>query len=399
MSTRELQPFDTRTLLGLIGLGAVAFLAMAWLMVAGEQDRIFASPTSTSRSAIGYRAFVELLRHFDLPTAPPSTAALADGSLRIVLAPKGPQDVRQAMRSGLPVLIVLPKWRGYARPFSDRVSEVLPHEQAVVQAVAREIAADAEIVRPDTVGAWQNASGVQGTPTLEHPQLVKSAELCPLVSSEQGILIGQLCRRPSIAVLADADLLANHGLWRGDNAVLVLSVVTRLRQGTGPIVALEPVSEAAPAPTIWRLAISPPFVLITLAALVAAAIALWSAAMRFGPAQAEGAPRPAGMLNLIDVAARLLSEKGEASRLLRRYADLLTLDLGRRLRAPAHLQGTAEIGAWLDSSRRPAADGLSYRVLARRADIDIPASRAGTAAALSTAAELHRWHEDLLNGR
>ena len=37
------------------------------------------------------------------------------------------------------------------------------------------------------------------------------------------MLIARVCRQPSIFVLADPDVIANHGLWRGDNAVLAMS--------------------------------------------------------------------------------------------------------------------------------------------------------------------------------
>ena len=99
MSVRELQPFSPRTLLALIALGATAFIAMAYFMIAGESGHAQrpASPTTTSRSAIGYRAFIELLRHFDLPAVAPTPAQLRRASLRIVLAPRTPQEVRAAL--------------------------------------------------------------------------------------------------------------------------------------------------------------------------------------------------------------------------------------------------------------------------------------------------------------
>jgi hypothetical protein len=397
-SPRELQPFSQRTLLGLIGLGAVAFLAMAYFMVAGEGPReSLASPTSTSRSAVGFRAFVELLRHFDMPVAAPTEQALGNASLRIVLAPRSPLDA-EVRRSVRPVLIVLPKWLAYARPLSDRIAESLPIDRGFVQALAREIAADIEVVRPADSGGWKINEGLQGEPTLSHPQLVRSPSLCPLVANDAGMLIARLCARPAVVVLADPDLLANHGLWRGDNAVLAMSLVAHLRRGNGPVVALEAVSDQPPPRSIWRLAISPPFVLITLAALLAVGIALWSAALRFGPAAAEEQERSPGIITLIDVAARLLRDKGEGGRLLRRYADLLTLDLGRRLHAPQRLQGVAEIGRWLDAARRTPGTTLGYGELVRRVDAVARGDR-GTAGAVAVAVQWHRWREDMLNGR
>ena len=228
---------------------------------------------------------------------------------------------------------------------------------------------------------------------------MRSASLCPLVSSNEGVLIGRLCRRPSVVVLADPDLLANYGLWRGDNAVLALSVVERLRTGTGPIAALEAVNDLPPSPSIWRLALSPPFVLITFAAAVAAGVAIWLAAMRFGPASVEEQERSPGVISLIDVATRLLRDKADGRQLLQRYTDLVTLDLGRRLHAPGQLQGAAAIGGWLDSSRGAGTADLTYRDLARKVDAIVRGEQTAFAAAVVVAAQFHRWRGELLNGR
>jgi hypothetical protein len=389
MSARELQPFSQRTLLTLIAVGALGFVVMAYLMIAGEDTRGWqASATTTSRSAVGYRAFTELLRRFDVEPVAPSETRLVRESLRIVLAPQTPQEVREILQATTrPVLIVLPKWHTRAPPLSDRVADAQLRTIEGVQAMARAIADDATILRPEAVGAWRT-EGVQGAPQLTHPQLVRSAKLCPVVSSPEGMLIARLCARPQVAVLADPDLLANYGLWRGDNAVLAMSLVARLRSGDGPVVALEAARDR-PSHDIWQLAMSPPFALVTFSALVAVGIALWAAATRFGPPADEPQPPPAGVFALIDVAARLLRDRSDGGRLLRRYADLAVLDLGRRLKAPAQLQGPAEIGPWLGGAP-------TYQELVRAIDTIAPGDRAATVAA---AARLHRWREDLLNGR
>jgi len=224
--------------------------------------------------------------------------------------------------------------------------------------------------------------------------LLRSGKLCPLVSSGGDMLIARVCRQPSIFVLSDPDVIANHGLWRGDNAVLAMSFVSLMRNGDGPVVTPgAPIRQPVKGkPNVFGLAFEPPFVLITIAAFVAIAIAVWLAAMRFGPPAAEAPDRPPGIHTLIEVAARLLGARA-GDRLLRRYAELVVLDLGRRLHAPRTLSGMAEIGAWLDASRQGESSELKYAVLAQRID------SAGPAETVTRAAELHRWREELLNGR
>ncbi len=401
MSERDLQPFSQRALLGLIAVGAVAFLAMAYFMISGEsaQSRRPASPTTTSRSAVGYRAFIELLERFGMATVAPSPN-LSGASLRIVLNPKGPAELRQVLKSTSgPLLIVLPKWRAYAGTWQDRVSAVELVEERTVTALAREIADDAVLSRPSAIGNWHATNDIQGEPVLHRPQLVQAGKLCPLVEVPEGMLIARLCRRPSVVVLADPDLIANHGLWRDDNAVVAMSAVASLRKGSGPVVALEPAIELPPSRSVWRLALSAPFVLITLTALLTAGVAIWMAAMRFGPPVSPPADRLPGVHTLIDISARLLRSKADGQRLLRRYAELIALELGRRLRAPRHLQGAGEIGAWLDASRPRGATGLTFGELTHRIEALGERQPPTSGSVIVAAAALHHWREDLLNGR
>ncbi len=392
----ELRPFSPRTLFLLIGIGALAFAVMAYLMISAE-DRAArigeVAPSAESRAAIGYRAFVQLLQKLDVPVAPASTVRTQRDSLQIVLEPRSPQNLRALLASGTQTLVVLPKWRGYSPAYGDHLSAVSAIDRAQVQVLARVLADDAEIVRPESAGPWRDEV-FHGEPTLVHPQLVRSGKLCPLVSSGEDMLIARVCRQPSIFVLADPDVIANHGLWRGDNAVLAMSAVALMRNGSGPVVTPgAPIRQAVRSkPSVWRLAFEPPFVLITLAAFVAMASAVWLAAVRFGPPAAEAADRPPGVHTLIEVAARLLGRRA-GDRLLRRYAEYVVLDLGRRLRAPRAVSGIAETGAWLDASRYGEASALKYAVLAQRIE------GAGPADIVACAGELHRWREELLNGR
>lgn len=395
MSASDLRPFSPRALFVLIGVGALAFAAMAYLMISAD-DRAAGvgeiAPSADSRSAIGYRAFVQLMQRLDVPVASGSPARTQQASLQIVLEPRL-QDLKAQLAARGQTLVVLPKWHGHARPYGDHLASVSLVDLAAVRALARLVADDAEIVRPPSAGPWHDEV-FHGQPTLGHPQLVRSRKLCPLVSDGEDMLIARVCRQPSIFVLADPDLIANHGLWRGDNAVLAMGAIGLMRNGSGPVVTPgEPARGIVQGkPSVFRLAFEPPFVLITLTGLVAVAIAMWLAAMRFGPAAAEAPDRPPGVQTLIEVGARLLGGRA-GDRLLRRYAELVVLDLGRRLHAPRALTGTAETGAWLDASRQGESSELKYAVLAGRIESATPAE------VVARAAELHRWREELLNGR
>jgi hypothetical protein len=404
VSGAQTHPFGRRTLLALLGVAAAAFVAMAYFAIDDDAPRAgneAAGTTSASRSAVGYRAFIELLRRFE-PSVISRMTRSADSraALRLLLAPADASEVRYvtAARTG-PALIVLPKWRTQRDGFADRVRAARLLAPETVRALAREIANDIEIVRPPAVTVWR-ASETRGTPQLGHPQLVTSRLLCPLLSSADGILIGRLCARPDVIVLADPDLLANHGLWRGENASVAMNLVGRIRGSGGPILVLESDAAAAAASrSIWKLMVTPPFLAITIAFAIAAGVALWMAALRFGPPTREVEGPAAGIFTLIDVGAGLLHARSHGGRVLRRYAELQALDLGRRLHAPRATTSPGEIGAWLDASRRRRAAGPGYAELMRQVDQVDHAPHADPAAVTSTAGRLFRWWEDSLHGR
>ncbi|HEY2873172.1 MAG TPA: hypothetical protein VGJ56_14710, partial [Reyranella sp.] len=156
-STTDLRPFSPRTLFLLIGIGALAFALMAYLMISAE-DRATrmgeVAPSADSRSAIGYRAFVQLMEKLDVQVAPVVIRAIP--SLQIVLEPRTPQNLKALLASRTQTLVVLPKWRGYTRPYGEHLASVSAIDIAQVQALARVIADDAEIVRPPSAGPWHH---------------------------------------------------------------------------------------------------------------------------------------------------------------------------------------------------------------------------------------------------
>ncbi len=78
-----------------------------------------------------------------------------------------------------------------------------------------------------------NANALNLAPNVRTPtQLVRGDDLQPIVSSERGMLIGELNERGRrIWVLSDPDVISNHGLARGGNAALAVASIKRLRDG------------------------------------------------------------------------------------------------------------------------------------------------------------------------
>ena len=67
-------------------------------------------------------------------------------------------------------------------------------------------------------------------PVIDYPQLIESARLNPTIWSGDGILLGWLLYGDQkIWILSDPDILSNHGLARGDNAVLTMRLIDAMR--------------------------------------------------------------------------------------------------------------------------------------------------------------------------
>ena len=159
----------------------------------------------------------------------------------------------------------------------------LPDDGGRILATFAEAVAEApsEIVRVDSVTDWRSADGLFAPDLTAPAQLLRPApDLEPLIECDQGVLLGSL---GAMFVLADPDLIENHGLLRGRNAELVLAVLARVR-GDGPIVFDETLHGDLPQDGIWSRAGEFPHVLMPVHLLLFTALLAWIANGRHGPA-------------------------------------------------------------------------------------------------------------------
>ena len=339
--------FSRGTVAWLVLTGGAAFCVMLLLLVAGDPTvRQVTTGSSYSRSAVGHSALAALLRArgYRVETNRDRAAGgWAEGSLLLVLAPNsGERDIEQLERFAAgasrqrPLLVALPKWTSQAsRTEPGWIDRVRPVPTRRVAEVARAVVgSEADIVRSERPAAWRSRLG--GTnPQLDAPQLMvfrRVEPLDPLVHDADRILLGQLANS-SVTVLADADLLANHGLHRGGNAEFVLAAIERMLPAGGKVLFDETTHGFAIVHNLWRLLFQPPYLAATLLALGAAALTVWRAAARFGaPLEAERGPAfPGGHATLINNAGRLLAAGGHGDVVARRYVEATLAEARRRL--------------------------------------------------------------------
>ena len=394
-------PFRSRTSAWLVGVGAASLLAAVLLTAFGEELGGITSPFADgfSRSAIGHRGLRETLRELGVPVVASrhrsAEKAGQDGLLLLIEPGAGRADALRDMLAGVRrAVLVLPKRTGMPnrlRPGWLESCHLLP--PAAAEEVLSAAGLRGRVVRPaGQVTSWRSKRPLPD-PALDSPQLVVAEGLEPLLSAPEGVLAGE--RRTEeldLVVIADPDLLANHGLGRGENAALVVALLAPLLPAAGPVVMDETLHGFEEVPSVWRELLRPPLVLTTAQALLVGLAALWSGSARFGRPRPEPPPLAAGKRMLLDNTADLLRHGGHLSHALRAYWRHAFDSVASSLHAPPGLD-PARL-AWLArlSRARGAADPVDLAVAG------LPQSGPAERQALDLALRIHRWREEMIDG-
>ncbi|MCB9896398.1 MAG: hypothetical protein H6825_00205 [Planctomycetes bacterium] len=389
-------PFRRRTLLAIAIVGGLSLAVTFWMLVFG--GRIPSPPRLGDRSAVGLDAFVTLLdeSHVPLRTLSSDDDLGEPGDLLVLLPPDAasPAQLRRlrARLSGRRALVVLPKWRteadgdhpgwaGSVRALDpSRVDDLLDLLLPRSFDVVRVDAPYEERTRKPSLDA-----------DLPYPQLLRTASsLEPILSDARGVLAGRV-RIPDaqgdLFVLADVDLIDNHGLGRGANASVALGLIEALRNG-GALVFDESVRVARDPGDVWGLLLEPPLS-YGLAQLGLTFVVLLLSAKRFG------APRPlreglaAGSGPLLESTAELLLAGRHDAAMLLRYERLARQQLAEHFLLPPDLSAAERaqrLRALLVARGRPEPASVG----------DEPSDR--RAALLRRARAVHHWKESVVHG-
>lgn len=394
MTTARDNVFSGRMAFCLLVIGTAALAGSILLGIFGNQGapQNVAGSNAYSDSAVGHAAFVALLQAQGIPTditrLPP--AGRLSSSTVVVLAQPDPDTIdattlRAVLDGDTRVLVVLPKWETW--PSADHPgwieqAELIP--QGRLDRFAEMIAGNMSVVRPAIVGPWRGRLAGDG-PILDTPQLVRSAHLLPLIETDGGVLLGLLRNTGGrVAVLADPDLLTNAGLHRGGNAAIVMAMIEDIRPGEGAVVVDETIHGFVHAKSIWRFLLTPPWLGATVLALLAAALTVWIAAVRFGAPVPAPPPQQAGKTSLVANGASLLVHGGHLRAIVGRYCAATVAEVAERLR----------IGAGNDEEEQRALLDQA----ARRRGLRLRLAEKGNETPLAAARHVHAWKREMLGG-
>ena len=397
--------FGTR-LTGLLVAAAIALAGLFAVLTAYAPDLgngQDGGAHALSNAATGFSGIVQLARATGTPVSlSRNSRSLADGGLLILTIPpdvdpgkvKALIDIRIAQAETAPVLIILPKWLVSSQPFHpgwvDKVG-VLPGNAAAAPVQA----ALGEVIERSTQGSTCCITEVDGPsrfPVPAEPQVLvtgDNSKLEPILRNANGGVVMGWSRSREVYVLADPDLLNNHGIKNPATAAAALALLREMAQG-GPLTFDLTLNGFEHTRNLARLAFEPPFLALTLSLLAAAALVGWQAVIRFGTPRTAPRAIAFGKRALVDNAAMLIRSARREPAMAPRYARQLLDAAGAARGVPANLP-PSEAAAWLD---RRATHSEPYAALAAAAD-----SATTRDAVLKAARALHAWQEDVTHDR
>ena len=371
------QVFNPRIVIALIAAGVVAFGAMLLLMAYGGNmgSSRDGRTHALSAAATGYKALVSLAGEFNETRLVRKVEEEGEDLLVVSLEPfSDPERVATliARRSERPTLFILPKW--FTMPDAERrgwVRRIGPGAGSMASGAFRGVTVEVGRDRPAaTEAAGEGAlSGIQ-FPVPAAPQTIAGKDISPLVELPgRGALIAQLGAAPHY-VVADPDLVNNHGLRDPRRAAAALAMLARLNDNRETL-AFDLTMNGfgtGNSKSLLRLAFEPPFVAMTLALFIAALLAGLHGAFRFGPPRREARAIAFGKAALVENSAGLIRLADREARLGGAYVDVVRDETARLTGAPYWLQGE-RLDRYLDrlsKAGRPSFSDLADQIRAER---------------------------------
>lgn len=402
----EASPFPRRMLIAWIGAVLLSFAASLYFMGGGgtESGVDAVGPSAFSRSAIGYAGLADILHRIGIPVVKSRYEALTKlgpGSVLVIAEPlPGLAGIEgmAALAQAPAALLILPKWQGEeSRSHAGWLARAQPWPMVVPAQVLALAVPGARLVRQDKIAGW-TVNRLGKTPVLDPPvQLIRSDRLRPIVGNADGMLLGELDDRGRrLLVLADPDVLANHGIARGENAAFAVALIEALGSGrvAPPKVVFDETlhgyvaQPASPARLLLRF----PFVFATAQAALGVLLLLWASLGRFGAPEATPPALAAGKTGLIRNAAALLDHAGHRPVMVQRYVQATLREAARLLHAPRGLDGPALID-WLKSAGKARGVSLDCAGIIVRSE-----RRTDDAGLAACARDIYQWKGEIVDG-
>jgi hypothetical protein len=387
--------FNARTMLLITAIGSLAFVAMLILGAYAPDLRSGRNggTHALSNGATGFSGLVRMARATGRnPVIVRSISQLKNEDLAIVTPDHGWIDLSKVMGSRGPraTLVVLPKWETTGDPLRSgwvRVPGLLPPpdpERTLAPGLPLKVARERSSGEP-----------LRTIPDFAPPELqflaprvtqtMSGNGLKPLITDPNGRIVLAQVNDQRLYILADPDLLNNHGMGDERQARAALALLDFLNSTGATSVLFDVTANGlGHSKSPLRLAFDVPFLGVTLTIFAAMLLAAWQALVRFGPVRRPQRAIAFGKAALVDNSAALIRKAGREAHLGARYVQAVRERAVRLFRLPSTLDAES-LDARLEAlnPRRSFACAAGTATQARSRD-----------QLLGAAKSLHQWLEE-----
>ena len=351
--------FNPRSMMLVTAVGVVAFVAMLLLGAYAPDLRSGRNggTHALSNAATGFSGLVRLAEATGRnPVIVRSEDQLKDEDLAVVTPDHGWTDLSKilALRGPRVTLLVLPKWETTPDPANAgwvRVTGLLPALDP-----ARTLYPSAPLMVVRKRGKGEELKTVQfGAPSELRflapaiVQTISSKELDPIITDSAGSIVLGKFKKGQLYVLADPDLINNHGMGDERQAKAALALLDYVNSTDSTSVLFDVTANGlGRSRSPLKLAFDPPFLAVTLTLFAAMLLAGWQALVRFGPVQRRERAIAFGKRALVDNSAALIRRAGRETHVGGRYVDLIRQRAIELFRLPSGLSRES-LGARLEA--------------------------------------------------
>jgi hypothetical protein len=231
----------------------------------------------------------------------------------------------------VPTLVVLPKWRSGMRLTQLAHPELLVERQRIKSLLEELLGEEVTLGAGAKPFTKYPVNGDQSA-VIYAAQTISARRCTPLIGTAEAMILGE-CRSgyDRVLILADPDLMNNHGLALGDNATIVRDLIAGYAEGMDVVVDYSPrnwltenMRRSSTRERTWAdfmRFFGPPFTVIWLTLGAAFALLLWRGGLRFGPPLKPEQSEDVSKVGAITARARLMLLTGKAGALAQDYAQ------------------------------------------------------------------------------
>ncbi len=356
--------FSRTTVLGMIVVGFVAFLAMLYFIGAGNTgDNQRPGVGHAASNAInGYSGLVKLLEGEGVRVRRSRSPGALTTPQLLILTPTtatDPEEFAQALEERAyvgPTLVILPKWNASAIPQARaRQAGVETRDDWVLLDNPRALSWTASLPEPFAIkhrvtppdeqrepGRWAGLGLAGDLPTGTNSYAEAEDIHEPLVIDRRGRTLAlSVYGEPdsdyyenayALVVVAEPDLMNNYAMADAERAGLALELIREANYDDIEAVTFDlTLAGLGQSVNLLTLAFQPPFLAATLCLIIALFIIGWRAFLRFGPSAVRTSAFAYGKSQLVENSAGLIVRARRARLLAEPYEKLSQRRIARLL--------------------------------------------------------------------